>query len=124
MKIGPITRTHFARFAAATNDFNPVHVDDAFARAAGLPSVVGSGLLAAGLIAEAFGPAVTGRRLSVRFKQPILPGAALVCEPEPDGRCEVRTADGAVVAVGRLELPAAADGTDRQAPLAGAGGSR
>lgn len=110
MRAGPLGRAQFARFATATNDFNPVHVDDDFARAAGLPSVVGSGLLAAAVIAESLGQRANGRRLSVRFKQPIFPGSVLDCEPDEDGRCEVRTEDGQVVAVGRLEpLPGTGD---------------
>ncbi|MEW6474396.1 MAG: MaoC/PaaZ C-terminal domain-containing protein [Actinomycetota bacterium] len=125
MNVGPVGRVHFARFAAATNDFNPVHVDDDFARTAGLPSVVGSGLLAVAVIAETLGERTIGRRLSVRFKQPILPGAVLACEPAHDGSCEVRTQDGQVVAVGRVDsLPPAADGPAGQAVSTSGAGSR
>ncbi len=115
MKVGPLGRVQFARFAAATNDYNPVHVDDAFARAAGLPSVVGSGLLAVAVIAESLGERTMGQRLSVRFKQPIRPEAVLDCEPGEDGTCDVRTQDGGIVAVGRLEpLPPPAGGPGDQ----------
>jgi acyl dehydratase len=102
VKIGPLTRSHFARFAVATNDFNPIHLDDTFAQAAGLPTAVGSGLLAASLIAETAG-GTEGQRLSVRFRQPIFPGNVLDGQRSADGKgYEVVNEQGAIVAIGRL----------------------
>lgn len=49
---GPMTRSHFVRYAGAGGDFNPIHHDEEFARSAGMPSVFGMGLLHAGLLAQ------------------------------------------------------------------------
>jgi acyl dehydratase len=50
--VGPITRIAIAKYAGAGGDFNPVHVDEEFARAAGMPSVFAHGLLSAGLLGQ------------------------------------------------------------------------
>jgi len=42
---GPITRTQLALFAGASGDHNPIHLDDAEARAGGLPGVIVHGML-------------------------------------------------------------------------------
>ena len=76
-EMGPLTRTDFVRYAGASNDFNPIHHDDKFARSAGQPSVFGHGMLSAGLL----GSYLTGwfgrdcvRRLQVRFVERVWPG--------------------------------------------------
>ena len=38
---GPLTVTDLVRYAGASGDFNPLHHDEAYARAAGLPTVAG-----------------------------------------------------------------------------------
>ena len=50
--VGPLTRTDFVRYAGASNDFNPLHHDDEYARAAGHPSVFAHGMFSAGLLAS------------------------------------------------------------------------
>jgi len=50
--VGPITRVAIARYAGAGGDFNPIHVDEEFAHAAGMPSVFAHGLLSAGLLGQ------------------------------------------------------------------------
>lgn len=78
---GPITRTDLVRYAGASGDFNPIHHDVPFARAAGLPDVMAQGMYSAGLVASAlerwFGQ---GCLLSyrVRFRAPVWPGDRLV----------------------------------------------
>jgi hypothetical protein len=63
---------------------------------------VGSGLLAASLIAETAG-GTEGQRLSVRFRQPIFPGNVLDGQRSADGKgYEVVNEQGAIVAIGRL----------------------
>ena len=55
-----VTRTHFVRYAGASGDFNPIHHDQTFAEAAGLPTVFGVGMWTAGVLSrvavEWFGP--------------------------------------------------------------------
>jgi acyl dehydratase len=47
-----ITRENIAAVCAATSDASPLHLDDAFARAAGYPSVVAPGTLLLGWIGD------------------------------------------------------------------------
>lgn len=77
----PLTRTDFVRYAGASGDFNPLHHDREYAEAAGLPDVMGHGMLSAGLLASAlttwFGEGSVVE-FAVRFQTPVWPGDALV----------------------------------------------
>ena len=42
-----LARMDLVRYAGASGDFNPIHTDEEFARAAGNPSVFGHGMLTA-----------------------------------------------------------------------------
>jgi acyl dehydratase len=78
--IGPITRTDIVRYAGAGGDFNPIHHDEEFARAAGLPSVFSHGLLSAGLVGQYVARWVglsNVRSFSVRFTGQVWPGDTL-----------------------------------------------
>ena len=94
-EVGPITKTHIVRYAGASGDFNLVHHDDEFARAAGYPGVFSIGMLQAGILAgyatEHLG-ADNIRRFQVRFREQVWPGDVLTCTglvtgvwPEPSG---------------------------------------
>ena len=48
----PVDRSQVARFAGATGDYGPLHVDEPFARNAGFPSVLVPGMLAMGFLGE------------------------------------------------------------------------
>lgn len=97
-------RVQIARYAGAVGDFNPVHVDDEFARAAGLPSVIAHGpltvTLALDAVVEQLGPDAL-RSAKARLAAPVFPGDELVVVPV-DGGVEVRKADGSVVATVQL----------------------
>ncbi len=61
------------RYAGASGDFNPIHIDPEFAKAVGLPNTILHGLYMMGLVARASTEAVGGdprslRRLSVEFR--------------------------------------------------------
>ena len=60
------------RYAGASGDFNPIHIDEEFARSVGLPGRILHGLWMMSLIARAVGAAGDGpealRRLSVQFR--------------------------------------------------------
>ena len=66
-----ISRDNIAGVCAATNDLSPLHLDDAFARAAGYPSVVAPGTLLLGWIgnylADWAGDARNVERWDIRF---------------------------------------------------------
>ena len=61
-----------ARYAGASGDFNPIHIDEEFARAVGLPGRILHGLWSMAQVAraqtEAAGGPVTLKRLSVQFR--------------------------------------------------------
>ena len=61
------------RYAGASGDFNPIHIDPEFAKAVGLPNTILHGLYMMGLVARANTEAAGGdpralRRLSVQFR--------------------------------------------------------
>ncbi|MBV1907444.1 MAG: hypothetical protein KUG75_15330 [Pseudomonadales bacterium] len=71
------TRTDFVRYAGGGGDFNPIHHDQTFAEAAGLPTVFGMGMLTAGILSrvpvEWFG-ATALKSYGIRFQSRIWPG--------------------------------------------------
>lgn len=81
LRFGPITITDIVRYAGASGDFNPLHHDPDFAKAAGLPSVMAHGMLSAGLLGSfvsAWFGAGSVRRFKVRFTDRVWPGDVLV----------------------------------------------
>jgi 3-hydroxybutyryl-CoA dehydratase len=61
------------RYAGASGDFNPIHIDDEFAKAVGLPRNILHGLYGMGLAAKANAALADGdpralKRLSVQFR--------------------------------------------------------
>jgi acyl dehydratase len=78
--IGPLTRTDFVRYAGAAGDFHPLHHDDPYAKAAGLPGVFGMGMLHGGMLGVAIarwvGPEQI-RSFSIRFTGQVWPGDVL-----------------------------------------------
>jgi acyl dehydratase len=78
--VGPITRITIARYAGAGGDFNPVHCDEQFAHAVGMPSVFSHGLLGAGALAQYLARWVglaNVRRFGVRFTGQVWPDDVL-----------------------------------------------
>ena len=66
-------------YAEASLDFNPIHIDPAFARETPLGGTIAHGMLVLGYVSHMmtlnFGEMwVTGGKLSVRFKEPARPG--------------------------------------------------
>src|SRR5215207_8876128 len=70
------------RYAGASGDFNPIHIDDEFARSVGLPGRILHGLWTMAQVARAQTEAAGGpeklRRLSVQFRGLGLPGEEIV----------------------------------------------
>jgi acyl dehydratase len=77
---GPLTRTDFVRYQGASSDFNPIHHDEHFAKAAGFPTVFSVGMLQAGLlgtyVTDQFGPSNI-RRFRVQFREQVWPDDVL-----------------------------------------------
>jgi acyl dehydratase len=86
-----LTRTDLVRYAGASGDFNPIHHDEHFARAAGNPTVFGHGMLTAGFVAKCItdfvGPANL-RRYRVRFATRVWPGDTITCSGRVTRRYE------------------------------------
>ncbi|MFN0063988.1 MAG: MaoC family dehydratase [Myxococcaceae bacterium] len=79
----PIDRVQLARYAGATGDFNPVHVDETFARGLGMPSVYAPGMMVMGMLAQLLSDWAKGgqlRRYSVKFSRIVWPGDTVVCK--------------------------------------------
>ncbi|HEX2708242.1 MAG TPA: MaoC/PaaZ C-terminal domain-containing protein [Solirubrobacterales bacterium] len=86
------------RYAGASGDFNPIHIDADFAKAVGLPSNILHGLYSMGLVARASAALADGdpralRRLSVQFRGMGLPEQEIVVSGT------VKSADGDRVVV-------------------------
>src|SRR5437016_13744635 len=67
---GPIEQIQLTRYAGASGDFNPIHQDDEFARAAGMGGVFAHGMLSMGWVGQAltdWAGAGSVRKLGVRF---------------------------------------------------------
>ena len=104
------------RYAGASGDFNPIHIDEEFAKAVGLPGRILHGLYTMAQVARAQTEAAGGpeslKRLAVQFRGMGLPeheivvrstvreqrdGVALVdAVAEQDGRAIIRNAEAEV----------------------------
>jgi acyl dehydratase len=88
-----------ARYAGASGDFNPIHIDEEFARAVGLPGRILHGLWSMAQVAraqtEAAGGPTTLKRLSVQFRGMGVPEQEVVVtgtvREASDGRVVVDT---------------------------------
>ena len=95
----PVDRSQIARFAGATGDFGPLHVDEPFARNAGFPSVLVPGMLAMAFLGELVTDWLRGarvRRFGARFVKIVWPGDVVTVRGrvadrrfEPNGRYAV-----------------------------------
>jgi acyl dehydratase len=88
------------RYAGASGDFNPIHIDPEFAKAVGLPNNILHGLYMMGLVARANSALADGdpralRRLSVQFRGMGMPEQEIVVsgtvKEVDDGRVVVDT---------------------------------
>ena len=72
---GPIQQIQLTRYAGASGDFNPIHQDDEFAKAAGMGGVFGHGMLTMGFVGQCvtdWAGAGTVKKLGVRFAGRVL----------------------------------------------------
>lgn len=77
----PLTREHIRRYAAASGDDNPIHLDEDAARGAGLPGVIAHGMLSMGLLGSVAtmwaGEAKYVRKVGCRFASVVRPDDVL-----------------------------------------------
>jgi acyl dehydratase len=79
------------RYKEASGDFNPIHVDENFAKMAGLPGIIVHGLCTMAFVSKVIidqlcgGDPVKLKRLRVRFSRPVLPGQVITTKVWPEG---------------------------------------
>lgn len=110
----PAGRSRLAAFSEGTQDPNPIHVDDAFAKRAGFPTVLQQGPMTTAQFArllEEHGGVGRMRVLDVFFTAPVFPEDSLVLRAEVTHvgdviRCALTAnkTDGAQTAKGTAEL--------------------
>jgi acyl dehydratase len=79
---GPIEQIQLTRYAGASGDFNPIHQDETFARAAGMGGIFAHGMLSMGFVAQS----VTDwlgvgcvKKVGVRFAGLVRLGDVITC---------------------------------------------
>jgi acyl dehydratase len=119
---GPIRQIQLTRYAGASGDFNPIHQDDEFARAAGMGGVFAHGMLTMGFVAQAvtdWAGAGTVRKIGVRFtalvrlKDTVTCRGRVLAKSSADGRhlvdldvwAETQKGDKVVVGKATVALP-------------------
>ncbi len=82
-----ITREQLAAYAEASGDHNPIHLNDDFARMAGLDGVIAHGMLSAAFLGQfvsGWMRTLEGKasltRIKVRFSAMVRPGDVLTCK--------------------------------------------
>jgi acyl dehydratase len=113
-----VTPQQMLQFAEISGDFNPLHTDDAFARAKGFDGVVVYGALMIAKVSQLIGMRLPGRNsvwasVSLDFRKPLYVGQAAKIEgivtavSASTGMVELKLtvhADGKVLAKGSAEV--------------------
>ncbi len=89
-----VTLEQIRAYAEASGDRNPIHLDDQYARAAGLPGVIAHGMLTMAfvnqLVTDWLGNRGSLRRFQGRFAGMVLPGDEVRCAGTVSGKDENR----------------------------------
>jgi len=83
---------HFVRFAGVVGDFNPVHYDERFAKALGLPAVISQGPLTATLALDAVaaeGGLAGIKGFKARITAPVFPDTEMEIACDEEGAITV-----------------------------------
>ena len=83
-----VTQEGIRRYAEASGDFNPIHVDEEYARATPFGGIIAHGMLVLAYVSEMMAAAfgrdwLGGGRLKVRFRAPARLGDTLSIRAEP-----------------------------------------
>lgn len=105
-------------YAKITGDFNPIHLDPAFAATTPMRGIIAHGTMSLGLvwqmIALNLGTRADAARMTVRFVAPVRPGDRIVAggSEESDGRLSiwVKNQKDEIVIHGHLEAGPRAEG--------------
>ncbi len=115
-----LTQEQIGRYADASGDHNPIHVDETFARSTPFQGTIAHGMLVLASISEmmaaAFGEAwLTGGKLRVRLRAPARPGDTITASARPQTArdsamlayaVECRNRQGELLISGTAEVPA------------------
>jgi acyl dehydratase len=91
-----IDRDQTVRYAAASGDHNPIHVDENIAQMAGLPGIIVHGLCTMAFNSKVMIDKLCGgdpgklKRLAVRFSRPVRPGETITTKVWRDGEHDGR----------------------------------
>ncbi|WP_030144645.1 MaoC/PaaZ C-terminal domain-containing protein [Glycomyces sp. NRRL B-16210] len=101
-----VERTDLAAYAEASGDRNPIHLDEAAAKAAGLPDVIAHGMYTMGLVSRAvlewLAASGTDARItafSARFAKPVVVPASGGADVEVEAKVRKAGADAAELAI-------------------------
>jgi peroxisomal enoyl-CoA hydratase 2 len=86
-----VSRPDFVRYAGASGDFVPLHYDQTFVEAAGIPTVFAQGMWTAGCLSRCltdYAGAGNVRRYKVRFARQVWPGDTLTCRGSVTNKAE------------------------------------
>jgi len=89
----PITQEQLRRYADASGDYNPIHLDEQAAQKVGLDSVIAHGMLSMAFLGQFVNQQITGipgarlEHLKVRFHNMVRLGDTLTCQ----GKVHTRT---------------------------------
>jgi len=107
MKVTP-DRYLTYRYAGASGDFNPIHLDDEFARSVGLPGRILHGLWTMAQVARAQGDPTRLRSLEVQFRGVAVPEAEITItsrtNDEGTVRCDAEQNGRKIIKGGRAQL--------------------
>ena len=101
-----VERPDLAAYAEASGDHNPIHLDEAAAKAAGLPDVIAHGMYTMGLVsravlewAAAAGIDATLAEFSARFAKPVVVPADGGADVRVEAKVRKAGADSAELAI-------------------------
>lgn len=80
----PINRVQLAQYAGASGDFNPIHIDEEFAKKSPLKGVIAHGMLSMGFISE-YAEKLAGENgkintIKAQFRSIVRIGDVITCE--------------------------------------------
>ena len=93
MKVTPDRYVTY-RYAGASGDFNPIHLDDEFARSVGLPGRILHGLWTMAQVARAQGDGLRLQSLSVQFRGLGVPEQEITVTSKGRGTVDVEAVQG------------------------------
>ncbi len=91
MVVEGVTRPDFVRYAGASGDFVPLHYDQTFVEAPGIPTVFAQGMFTAGLLSKAltdYAGVGQVRKFKVRFATRVWPGDTVTCRGKVTNKVE------------------------------------